>query len=146
MPNETELYTNLIFRKFNDDFDVVRMPLECLLPFSNRFSARDQPREPAAIGFNKSFLGLFPMPAVRVYGAEDHAVFENHHAVDRSEIKIYLLVVGRDSRETEDPVIPDLAHRITNHRRSAGAFDDNVRSKANVLYRSGMIFSSELAD
>src|SRR5688500_8641622 len=87
------------------------------------------------------------MRPICIHRPEYDVVLENHAAVDGAQIQIDGMTTGGHPGEADDARRCRARHRVSNHRRGAGALDDDVRFEA-LEYRqvACMILPAQSAD
>src|SRR5580700_3117950 len=88
--------------EFDDDFNIVGLPLQRPGPMFGGFAPRDHHIEPAFVSFAQGFASHLIVKLVGVDRSEDGIVVEHHRTVERSDIDFEVVARLGDADQTSD--------------------------------------------
>src|SRR6476660_7610764 len=132
--------------KFDDDFDIVGLPLQRPGPMFGGLSPRDHHIEPASVSFAQCFTRHLIVKFVGVDRSEQGVVVEHHRTVERSDINFEVVTRLGDAHQTSDAARRRVAEHIAHDAGRATAFDQYVRLETKISQRTDVIDTAKPAD
>ena len=116
------------FCKVDDDFDIVRLVLQCLIPMGERDTARNQASQPAAVGTLQCIRCHLVMPVVGIDRTEDDVVLQDQRPVEATDIQTEVFVAA-EAKQAANPVWRRFVRAPQRRRRALRCIPGSRRAR-----------------